>query len=99
VKARKELWALACALGPRARGQLRLVARQMVRRDRGAERRDQQADRRDEHNELADRQAAFLRGMRAATRRWWQICDGAEWAGLPAEVGGLPGVTVLGAEA
>jgi hypothetical protein len=37
LKDRRELWALACALGPRSANQLRLIARAMARRPRRAQ--------------------------------------------------------------
>lgn len=71
MKNRRELWALACALGPRSASQLRLVARLMARRPGAAP---------------------------PHVRRWWHFAAGVEPpSAVPAVVGGLPGVILLGA--
>jgi hypothetical protein len=75
LKDRRELWALACALGPRSANQLRLIARAMARRPRRA-------------------QPAEL----PQARRWWHFAAGVEPGPfVPAVVGRLPGVILLGA--
>ena len=92
MNARRELWALACRLGPRAAGQLRLVAMQMLRRAEHAERRAEHAERRVQHAEQrvqhTERRAEQRNRLAAARagRRWWIFVAGR-------------GATVLGAEA
>ena len=44
MNARRELWALACSLGPRAAAQLRLAAMQTLRRAERTERREHNPD-------------------------------------------------------